>query len=241
MTTLNLALDIKIPAEYMGLVVTDFDPRIGGLTKDYNEIIDNTLKYPDYILKYYVQEHNRLLVESDYYSGLVNHEQWFEYCYAMLIKSYNQMHNPSCPDKHYWEQVYTCWTLNKIEQFPIYVYKDLFFAGRQKRFKYLFQPEEKEAYDALPDKITVYRGCQQGAEDGWSYTTSYDVAKWFALRHSNWMNTMPRVVHATMRKKDVVAMFDVEQEREILATKWDITKVEELTPVLNYKGPCPKA
>ena len=116
----------------------------------------------------------------------------------------------------------------------------MFFAGRQKRFKYLFQPEEKEAYNALPDKITVYRGCQQGYENGWSYTTSYDVAKWFALRHAA-VGIMPRIVHATMRKKDVVAMFDVNQEREILATKWDIINIEELTPVLDYKGQCPKA
>jgi len=240
METLNLTLDIKIPDGYMGLVVTDFDPRIASQTSNLNAIINNAIKYPDYILKYYVQEHNRLLVETDYYYGFITREEWFEYCYAMMVKSYNQMHNPSCPDKHYWEQVYTCWTLNKIEQLPIDIYKDLFFAGRQKRFKYLFQPEEKEAYDALPDKITVYRGCQQGYEDGWSYTTSYDVAKWFAVRHAGKL-TMPRIVHATMRKKDVVAMFDVKQEREILATKWDITKVEELAHIPNYKGPCPKA
>ena len=93
--------------------------------------------------------------------------------------------------------------------------------------------EDKELFHALPNKVTVYRGCQEGYEEGWSFTTNYEIAKWFALRKPQF--TKPRIVHATVYKKDIIAYFHERYEAEVLAEKHEFNHIEILEHIPDYK------
>lgn len=77
--------------------------------------------------------------------------------------------------------------------------------------------EEREQYDALPDKVTVYRGCSieeaENGIDGLSWTTDFRTALFFAYRHG----TNGRcVVKAKVDKDKIKAFVDNRKESECI-------------------------
>ena len=235
-------LSVRTPREDVGHIKTSFDPRIASSLKfnspetygfNLQKIMDNNLQYSDEIVLRYLQEDDTLLIpHSSEIQKKLSQEEWFELRHAFLIKTYNCIYRERIPDELYWGYVSLLWTHHKIHMFDVNIYKELFFAARPNRFRYLMNQEDKDLYLALPHKITVYRGCQEGYEQGWSYTTNYEIAKWFALRKQNY--TKPRIVHATVYKKDIVAYFNERDEAEILATKYKNCHIETLEHIPDY-------
>lgn len=77
--------------------------------------------------------------------------------------------------------------------------------------------EEREQYDELPDKVTVYRGCSveeaENGIDGLSWTTDFRTALFFAYRHG----TDGRcVVRAEVDKAKIKAFTDDRNESECI-------------------------
>jgi len=71
-------------------------------------------------------------------------------------------------------------------------------------------------YDALPDKITIYRGCDRRVRQGrrrLSWTIYEGCAHWFANRVDWTVGGEPVVYKGVIKKKDVALVFSgIEQE-----------------------------
>lgn len=82
--------------------------------------------------------------------------------------------------------------------------------------KHLMSEEELAIYENLPDTLTVYRGLSSlSSKTGISYTTSLDVAKFFANRFKSDGFTQI-ILKAEIHKNDVLAFFNGRNEEEIV-------------------------
>lgn len=80
----------------------------------------------------------------------------------------------------------------------------------------IMNADEYEEYKALPETLTVYRGCHKGKnEDGFSWTLDKDRAQWFAERLAD-DDDVPKVIEKTIRKSEVIALFTRRSEQEVL-------------------------
>lgn len=77
--------------------------------------------------------------------------------------------------------------------------------------------EELDAYNALPEMVTIYRGCYQINKWGWSWSLSKDVAKKFPffLRYHR-PGDQPLLVTAKAKKKNIIAVKLDRGESEII-------------------------
>ena len=78
--------------------------------------------------------------------------------------------------------------------------------------------EELEAYAALPDVVTIYRGCYKANKWGLSWSLSRQVAEEFPtlLRYRR-DGEQPLLVTAKIMKTDVVAVKMDRGEQEVIA------------------------
>jgi hypothetical protein len=75
-------------------------------------------------------------------------------------------------------------------------------------------PEDKKFFDALPDRIAIYRGMQEhGRYVGLSWTTNEKVAVWFARR---FYGNNRILLSGYVRKTSVIAAFNERNENEVL-------------------------
>jgi hypothetical protein len=83
----------------------------------------------------------------------------------------------------------------------------------------VFSDDQRAMYDELPDKITIYRGCNKVIRHGHrrlSWTLDHDVAHWFARRGDLFLEGGDPVVYeGVLDKKDVALVFDG-REHEIV-------------------------
>lgn len=79
------------------------------------------------------------------------------------------------------------------------------------------RPEEREKFDALPDRFKVYRGFQKGSRSGLSWTLSVRVAEKFSKLNVG----LPegRVRGRTVNKSDVYALLDNDEQEIIILPK----------------------
>lgn len=88
---------------------------------------------------------------------------------------------------------------------------------------HMTSPRDRDALQALPDQITLYRGVQAQSEEealdcclsGWSWSLSQDTAAWFARRmcpHDKEAFT----ARCTIPKSDVIAYLRGRNEEEII-------------------------
>lgn len=82
------------------------------------------------------------------------------------------------------------------------------------------EDSEREALEAMPDFITVYRGCGSWNELGWSWTTDREKARWFAKRAFGPPERL--VQRVTVHKKDVLAYLTGRNESEIVLNPQDL-------------------
>jgi hypothetical protein len=79
----------------------------------------------------------------------------------------------------------------------------------------MMTPQENAAYDALPEKITIYRGCGQANMMGMSWTLDKEIANSFP--HTNRYRVPdPPLVTSTVFKRKVLAFKRGRDEDEII-------------------------
>jgi hypothetical protein len=87
--------------------------------------------------------------------------------------------------------------------------------------------EERQAYRALPDKLTVYRGCSSSYPHGASWSLDREVARRFPLM-IRYEVADPILITATVRKPHVLALLLGRKEQEIVTFRLRRTKFEPI-------------
>lgn len=134
-------------------------------------------------------------------------------------------------DEEYWELLGSIWTDSENIHESKFWWHAALSSDRPGR-ELLMSEDEREAYDALPDTITIYRGCKIGLnEDGLSWTTDLARARWFANRFGGDDEYRGAVRTATVKKEDVVALFNGRGECEVVINDFhSVTEINlELT------------
>jgi len=86
--------------------------------------------------------------------------------------------------------------------------------------------DETAALAALPDPITVYRGCGPDNIRGWCWSTDEAVARAFPFTR-RYKQEVPLLIAGTVRKRDVVALKLDREEAEIIAPRGVRIKLEQ--------------
>lgn len=81
---------------------------------------------------------------------------------------------------------------------------------------YLMDSGEQAAFDALPDDLTIYRGCYAINKWGLSWTTDRAIAERFPTLHRYRQDGPSLLVTARVRKADILAVKGGRDEAEII-------------------------
>jgi hypothetical protein len=77
--------------------------------------------------------------------------------------------------------------------------------------------EERDQLEALPDVVTIYRGCYQNNKHGLSWSLSKEIAEKFPLLNRYWRPTeQPYLVTAKVNKDDIIALKNDRGESEVI-------------------------
>lgn len=88
----------------------------------------------------------------------------------------------------------------------------------------MMRPEELEAYNALPEVVTIYRGCYQINTFGFSWSLSKEAAEKFPTYYRYWRpNEQALLITAKVLKKDIVAVKLDRGESEIIT--WNAKRI----------------
>jgi hypothetical protein len=88
------------------------------------------------------------------------------------------------------------------------------FAGYDKR--HLMTDEEWEAFEKLPDAVTVFRGCYANNKWGLSWSLDRAVAEKFPTLHRYRQQGQPLLVKALACKADIAALKIEREEYEVI-------------------------
>lgn len=80
----------------------------------------------------------------------------------------------------------------------------------------MMNSEERAAFEALPDQITVYRGCYQNNKWGLSWSLDREQAARFPFLHRYEQEDQALLVRATVSKSEVVALKVDRGETEVI-------------------------
>ena len=75
---------------------------------------------------------------------------------------------------------------------------------------------DRDWFNSLPEKLTIYRGCTKGRQDGICWTADRSVAEGFAEGHRGIKNAQPMVYEETINKFDAFFAFNDRREQEIV-------------------------
>ena len=79
-----------------------------------------------------------------------------------------------------------------------------------------FSADQREAFDELPDVLTVYRGCSRARASGVSWTLDEEVAQRFTKGHRAIPVPDPVVVVGRITKAEIFGVFIDRNESEIV-------------------------
>jgi len=101
--------------------------------------------------------------------------------------------------------------------------------GTKKR-RLLMDEDEQAAYELLPDRLTIYRGCAESNRLGFSWSVDREQGEWFARRcgfsTSNKDGTLLLIGECS--KSDVIAHFTRRDEAEIVVSPDDVKIIESV-------------
>lgn len=161
------------------------------------------------LLNFQLQEKKRevskMMDEQDYVGYVFIHEKPYRFNAFKEVMEHMQ-------DDMYWEILSDVWTNSENIWQNIDEWKSLLSSDRKGKAAFMSK-EERAIYNALPDKVTAYRGYQPALNmAGLSYSLSKDKAEWFANRYSK----KGKVIKVTVPKKKVFAYLDGRNEKEII-------------------------
>ncbi len=138
------------------------------------------------------------------------------YTIACLIKTYYrpvffESIKEYLSEKDFAEILSNYWAAVGITDVP----KTKFLSWFQEANKsYLMDKGEKKIFDALPEKVTIYRGVDDPEyKYGFSWTLDKKVARWFANRNQG---NSTYVYECTVDKKDLICYFQIRNEKEVI-------------------------
>ena len=117
------------------------------------------------------------------------------------------------PDDLYWETLSWVWTNTENFQQHKKLWLKLFWAKRDHRDRFMNQTE-RQVFENLGDRISIYRGHSSKSERGISYTLDYEIAQWFAKRFA--IRGQGQVTTRTINKREAFAYLNSRNEHEIL-------------------------
>jgi hypothetical protein len=82
--------------------------------------------------------------------------------------------------------------------------------------EYIMDPDELAAFEALPDHLTIYRGCYQNNKWGLSWSLDREQAARFPFLHRYQQDNQALLVRATTSKSHVVALKSDRGEMEVI-------------------------
>ena len=131
-------------------------------------------------------------------------EQDKEKVFKLFVKNCDKLSS-----QRYWELLRTVWivcgSLENVGMFKLLM-------NAKKKNKYCFStPEEAKLLREMPDEFKVYRACNEKDDGGISWTYSKDYAFYYKDAFNK-----KRVLEHTVKKEDVFALINRNQEYEIL-------------------------
>lgn len=138
---------------------------------------------------------------------------WFNYC------------NHYLNEEDYGKYLRDSWTMEENPNQDVNVSRrraiQLFKKAKK---KHLMNEEEYKYYDALPEKLTVWRGVSPGRERlGLSWTDNRETAEWFRKRFER-DGKKGYLLEAEIGKAEVLAYFNGRNENEIVVDVFKIKK-----------------
>lgn len=125
-------------------------------------------------------------------------------------------------DYAYWFVLSTLW-IDDSQIAPISVWKKLFSDKRANQKLSLMKPNEVKAFNALPNKLTVYRAHSKTEKDWISYTLDKKTAIEFARRKQ-----IRNIQEYKIKKNNCIALFLRREESEIICLDKNMAKVVNL-------------
>jgi len=200
----------KIPASELTRHYVRAQSKVGGKMDAYVDLR---------AIKRRLAEHQaELLRKKDYDAYLFSFDGHKRFLYFDRIAS--QMDNAS-----YWHCLGMVWSMIETSHEHAGIWLAHFKSKRPQREK-LMNARERKRLKALPDVLTIYRGCARTKHaDGISWTLSRRVAEFFvnysnsarrALLCQHKQSTTGIIVSGQCYKRDVLAYFSGRKEKEIV-------------------------
>ena len=114
----------------------------------------------------------------------------------------------------FWQALYENWS--SFDLIPYFYFELLFDKHSGCWSPGFMNKDDRIVYDALPERVTIYRGQAAAARVGQSWTLDRSVAEGFARGHRGIRNAAPTVIKATVRKKNVAAVISHRRKSEIV-------------------------
>jgi hypothetical protein len=141
-------------------------------------------------------------------------------------------------DEEYWKELGDIWCQIENPSRYLVMLPSLFIPktrGTSKRHL-LMDDQERAAFDSLPAKLTIYRGCAESNSLGYSWSFEREQGEWFARRCG--LNTRNKsgalLLIGECQKVDVIAHFTRRNEAEIMINPDDVKIVETIV----FGGDC---
>ena len=120
-----------------------------------------------------------------------------------------------CQDPEvFWRTFHKEWS--GFDAIPHEDFADLLEIYRQDWRPEFMPREDLQFYNSLPESVTVFRGQDQDAEIGLSWTLNRDVADGFAKGHRGIVNKSPVILTAEINKLDIASVQTDRNEAEII-------------------------
>lgn len=89
----------------------------------------------------------------------------------------------------------------------------------RERFRKMMTGMEQTAYDALPESVTIYRGCYKSNKQGLSWTLSRELAGKYPFFLPYRQQGQPLLLTAKVDKEDIIALKHSHGEATIITTR----------------------
>ena len=93
---------------------------------------------------------------------------------------------------------------------------------------HMMEPDELEAYKALPQLVTVWRGCYANNKRGLSWSLSRDVAAQFPLNHRYHQDGQPLLIRAEVARDQILALKLDRSEAEVIAIRPKVRAISHI-------------
>jgi len=122
-------------------------------------------------------------------------------------------------DKDYWTLIGECFTNSDFAHEEYEFIKSFLLADRPCQ-EFLMNEEERDFFKALPEKVTIYRGCSlaeiKSKKFRFSWTLDKKVAEFFAFEYRRNNSIECGIVKKIVPKSKLIAYFNGSEESEVI-------------------------